>query len=154
MTLTSRKTSRAALATLLSALTGVGQPAQYCYAYPPRKWEGSPIIYISSTSSQRLRRGIGQTKAFNTFGFDIVVGIAAANLTDAAYTPDVTEGLLDDMEAAISNIVITNPTNAAWAHLTLDEGQPTQIVRLTSDQTGTLPYDIEIISVEVEVYDT
>lgn len=153
MTATSRKTSRQALGALLTtALVGVGKLAQAVYAYPPADIVESPVVFIRSAGTQTKRRGTGQTKGFNNFRAEIMVYVAAAN-DDAGWTPSVAADALDDIEAVIRDVILTNPTNAAWANMASDDSH-SQIVRLSAADTGGLPYDVEVIPVEFEIYDT
>lgn len=153
MTATSRKTARVALGTLLTnALVGTGKLAQAVYDHPPADIVESPVVFVRSSGTQTSRKGIGQTKGFLSFVMEIMVYVAAAN-DDSGWTPAAAANTLDDIEADIRNVILTNPTNAAWAHLKPGE-MPSQIVRLSASDTGGLPYDVEVIQVECNVYDT
>ena len=153
MTATSRKTARGALGTLLkTALEGTGKLAQVVYAYPPADITESPVVFVRSAGTASKRKGIGQTKGYNRFYFEIMVYVAAAN-NDSGWTPGVAADALDDIEAVVRDTVLANPTNAAWTNMVLAE-QPTEIVRLDAVSTGGLPYDVEVIGVEMEVYDS
>jgi hypothetical protein len=153
MTATSRKAARSALATLLNtALVGSGKPLQVAYGYPPADFVESPLLFIRSAGTITQRRGIGQTKGFNRFILEVVIYVAAAN-NDPGWTPAAAADALDDIEAGVREVILTNPTNAAWANLILAD-QVSEIYHLTADQAGGTPFDAEILRVEVEVYDT
>jgi hypothetical protein len=154
MSAASRKTSRKALGALLkSGLEGAGKLAQSVYDHPPAELTSSPVIFVRSARTKTKRRGIGQTKGFNTFRLEILACVVSAN-TDASWDGAAAADALDDLEAGIREIIQINPTNAAWANLKSPEDEETQITYLPGNVTGGLPYDVEIIPVEVEVYDT
>ena len=150
---TSRKTARKALAVLLtSALVGTGKPAQACYAYPPADFVESPMIFIRSAGTATQRKGIGQTKGFNRFFLEIMVYVLAANY-ETGWTQEAVADALDDIEAGVRDVLLTNPTNAAWTNLGIPD-QVSEVYHLSADQSGGVVFDAEIIRVEVEVYDT
>lgn len=152
MSATSRKTARAALATLLNAaLIGVSKPTQEVLAYPPTKITTSPLVFVRSAGTFPKRQGIGGTKGYNRFRFEIMVYVLAAET--AGPTPAQSADALDDIEAAIRDVLLANHTNTGvWASLDMPQDF-TNIFRLPGNDTGGKPYDVEIIPVEVEVYD-
>jgi hypothetical protein len=155
MSATSRKVSRIALAGLLStALIGVGKPTQEVLAYPPRKITKSPLVFLRSAGRARRRRGIGQTKLLNRFRLEIMIYVAAASAETEGPDPDESADALDDIEATVSDVLADNPSNAAWMLLNMLEEEMSNIYRLSAQDTGGKPYDVEIIPVEVEVYDS
>lgn len=154
MSATSRKVARKALATVLgTTLVGVGLPTQSVLAYPPRSITTSPVVFVRSSGTQVKRQGIGQRKGFNRFRFEIMVYVIAASTLDGGPDPETVADALDDIEAGVRDTIILNPTNAAWTQLETLE-QMTNIYRLPAIDTGGKPYDVEIIPVELEVYDT
>lgn len=149
---TSRKTARKALATLLTtALVGTGKPVQAVYAYPPADFVESPLIFIRSAGTVTQRNGIGQTKGYNRFRVEVVSYILAAN-NESGWTPDVVADAMDDIESGIREVLLTNPTNAAWNNMNMPD-QSSEILHLTSDQAGGSVFDVEIFKAEIEVYD-
>ena len=152
MIATSRKVSRKALAALLTAaLVGDDKLAQAVYAYPPASFTESPLLFIRSAGTATKRRGIGQTKAYNRFTLEIVTYIAAAN-SDPGWTPEASADVFDDIEAAVREVLIVNPTNPAWADLEIPD-QMTEVYHLSAEQAGGIPFDVEILKVEVKVND-
>jgi hypothetical protein len=154
MTASSRKTSRKALAGLLdTALSSYLSTGDHVTAYPPADFAASPKVFVRSAGTYSNRRGLGQTKGINKFKLEVMIYVAAAN-DDAGYTPETAADLLDDLEAACRATILANPSNAAWMAMRQIEGDKTEIIHLPGEATGGNPYDVEIIPVEVEVYDT
>jgi hypothetical protein len=153
LTFASRKTARAALGLILkNNLEGVGGLAQAVYDHAPADFATSPVVFVRSAPSLRKRVGIGQTKSINHCSLEILIYVlAGGDVTD--WKPEDSQDAFDDLEAAVSQLVVQNPTNAAWKSLTLRD-QPTEVFHLPAPDTGGFPYDVEIITVDVETHDT
>ncbi len=152
MTATSRKVSRKALGALLkTALEGVGKLAQAVYDHAPADFTQSPVVFVSSKGTNSKRQGMGQTQGYNKFRLEVYTYVAAAN-NDPGWTPDVAADALDDIEAVIREVILTNPNNAAWKNIRLFD-EFTEVIHLSAEQASGIPYDVEVITVEVEVYD-
>jgi hypothetical protein len=152
LTHTSRKVARKALGLLLkTALEGASGLAQKVYDHAPADFTTSPVVCVRSGPALRKRWGIGQTKSNTKFKLEVLIYVLAGGKA-AGWKPENAQDAFDDIEAAVSQIVITNPTNAAWASLTLAE-QETEVLHLPAPDTGGFPYDVEIITAEVQAYD-
>jgi len=151
---TSRKTARKALASLLdTALSSYLVSGDHVTAYPPADFTLSPKIFVRSAGTYSDRRGVGQQFGFNKFALEIWIYVSAAN-KDPGNTPEAVADLLDDIEAVVRKTILDNPKNAAWNAIRQPEGEKTEIVQLEGKATGGSPYDVEIMPVEVEIYDT
>jgi hypothetical protein len=93
----SRKDTRAAVATALSALSGFTSGA--VYAYPRRRFNASPVAVLLSASELNTFETRGSTAPdWNTYGFSVTLYIRADDGKESE-----AEDLLDDLRDAIGN---------------------------------------------------
>ncbi len=152
MTATSRKSARAKLAELLeTALVGAGKPTQQVAACPV-PITVSPLVFVRSAGSGADRQGIGGTSNFGKWQFEILIYVAAAT-NDSGISPEQAADALDDIEAAVRDVLIKNPqVQGYWQNLE-PYTERSQVVRLPKPDSGGRAYDVEIIPVEVQFYD-
>lgn len=106
MAIVNRKTSRAQLAVLLAAaLVGSGKPVQTVYAYQVGDFDAKgPVVAITSGGASRAQRAIAtrQDSAFR-LNVHVFVPYSATGWTEAN-----SEDALDDIEAIIAGVLVTN----------------------------------------------
>ena len=150
---TSRKTIRKAIgAALKTALEGTGKPAQAVYDHLPILFKASPVLCVASSGTKTTRKGIGGTTGFNLFRFQLMMFQVVPNTANGWNAADAQDAQ-DDLEMAVRDWVVDNPTNANWKHLRFvnGDGAFTEIIPV---KVGGEEYDLETIEIEVEVYDT
>jgi hypothetical protein len=154
----SRKAARKALGLLLQyALEGEGKLAQKVYDHLPDDFGGaSPVVCISSSGTAPGGRGIGGTGiAQSKFFFEVMVFTAAPE--GALWTDENAQDAQDDIEAVIRDVIRTNTVNDAWSILRFSgQDRSTQVgerSRMLPVKVGGMPYDLESIFVEAQVYD-
>lgn len=153
----SRKIARKALASLLAIpLVGTGLLVSTLYDHVPVTFKASPVVCIGSLATAPAGQGIGATgMAKEIFRFQILVFVAVGE--SDGYTSSNADDLLDDIEAIVRGVIRANPTNAAWNRLrwagqqsSTQAGQYTKIVPV---KVAGEKYNLEVITVEMEVYD-
>ena len=150
LTSTSRKEARKALAGLLSVLEGT--LAQKVYDHAPADFVTSPVVFVRSAPAQRQPMGVGGgTATHNRLRLEVGIYVAAGT-TETGWKTEDAQDASDDLEAACSQIIAANKVNAAWVNLALAD-QPTELLHLLPTEQGGYPYDVELITVEVETYD-
>jgi hypothetical protein len=117
-----------------------------------------PLLRLSALAQwvQDLPGVVGNTgPACGRFRFQIMVFVAVGE--SITYTDAMADDLLDDIEAIVRGVIRSNPTNAAWSILrfagqesTTQLGDTTRIVPV---KIAGKPYNLEIIQVDLEVYD-
>ena len=151
LTSTSRKEARKALGLLLKTALEGGLAVKV-YDHAPADFVTSPVVFVRSAPAQRQPMGVGGGSAtHNRLRLEVGIYVAAGS-TETGWKPAEAQDASDDLEAACSQIIAQNRTNAAWITLTLAD-QPTELLHLLPTEQGGYPYDVEIITVEVETYD-
>jgi hypothetical protein len=109
-----RKTVRKALAALItSGVTGL----QKVYDYRVGDFGGqSPVATVSSSGSQRERLTFAGSKATMAFQVDVF----ALYSDGGSWGEDDAEDAIDDIEAAIADVVDANQVTANWRALSLE----------------------------------
>ena len=139
-----RKVARAALASLLSnALTGAGGLVNGVYGYDFGGWQQeAPVVLVASAGTLRRRRiktGVSYTIYTNGFRFAVLVLVPDAH-TGNNWTEEMVEDRLDDIEAAIANVVGDNIRTANWDNLEFVE-EFSDVSRVVKEG---LPYKQEV----------
>ena len=154
---TSRNIARKALAALLqAALEWVGKLAVTVFDHVPPKFTASPVVCVGSLGTAPGGKGLGnQGTSKAVFRFQIMNFVAVGE--SDTYTAATADDLLDDIEAVVRGVVMANPSNAAWSIMRF-AGQQTSTQ--AGDRTRIVPvkvagqkYNLEVITVDIEVYD-
>ena len=164
MTNASRKTARKALAGILKTALQTdptvtpadGKLVVTVYDHIPPKFEESPVVCIGSVSTAPAGQGLGNTgPAKQTFRYQTLVFVAVGE--SSTYTASDADDLLDDIEASIRGLIRSNPVNDAWSIIRFagqqSKTQPGQPTRIVPVKVAGKKYNLEVISVDVEVYD-
>ncbi len=140
-----RKTIRKALTALLeTALVGAGKPAQAIYDYKASDFEGqSPVIVVSSGPSDRTKQA-QPTRANSLILLDIDVFTAYA---EANWTEENSEDAQDDLEKAISDVLLDNDTTNDWEQLQFNGASEVDF-----NVVGGKLYRQETIRVQIQVF--
>ena len=138
----SRATVRQALAALLTA--GV-TAAQRVYDHQAELLNGeSPVVCVTSASSERTRLTLGDTRGRAGFVVDVHLFVA---YKAAGWTPADAESMLDTLEQQVAAVVMHHPRTAQWNGLAYAE--PSQ-ARDTVTIGGTV-YLHEVVAVAAMV---
>jgi hypothetical protein len=154
----SRKIARKHLGSLLkTALEGTGKEAEKVYDHVPAKFTASPVVCVGSYYTAAGGRGMGASGvAKAVFRLAIMLFVAVAEGTN--YTAADAEDKLDDLEAGARGVVRANPAASGKWDIMRFAGQKTNTdpslpTRIVPVKVGGLPYNMETIYVDVEVYD-
>lgn len=142
---TNRKTVRKTLAALLeTALVGSGKPAQALYDYKASDFDGqSPVICVSSGPTNRAKQA--QTTRVSSFvDLDIDVFTVYA---EEDWTEENSEDKQDDLEKAISDVLMDNDSTDDWAQLSFNGDSELDFVPI-----GGKTYRRETIPVRIQLY--
>jgi hypothetical protein len=138
----SRATVRAALAALLT--TGVSA-AQRVYDHQAELLNGeSPVVCVTSASSERARMTLGDTRGRAGFVVDVHLFVA---YKATGWTPKQAEDMLDTLEQQVAAVVFANPRTTSWAGLAYAEPS---VARDTVTIGGTV-YLHEVVAVSAIV---
>lgn len=105
-----RKAYRKELASLANAaLVGVGKPVQVVYDHTPYSIKGqTPVVIVAPIGTNRKIGVVGTTSRVTAFNLNIYVYVAYAEVEDNTYTELQSADVLDDIEKAISDVLIDN----------------------------------------------
>lgn len=118
----SRKTVRDAFVALLAAkLVGTGLPAQAVYGYLPSNTQGQwPILVVRSAGSRR-RPGMRSHADFHDeFRLEVLILVHDAD-TSINWTDANVEDKLDQLEAALAEVVADNRITNDWFFLDFED---------------------------------
>lgn len=139
----SRKSVRKKIAEILAVTC---TQASEVVAYQPSQISVSPGVYVRSMSSDRPPLTV--RGKFTRFGFDILILVVHADKTATPpWTEDLAEDLLDDLESAVCDALISNRVVEGYWN-GLDYSAPSNLEHFTEDG---IAYLLEIIHVIAEV---
>ena len=115
MAAVNRKTVRLQFASLLStALTG-GSLAQAVLAYlPATLGNKSPVVAVAGAGTERERAHLGANTWLTWVYLQVVVFVLYSEDSSGTWTRALAETRLDDLEAAICDVVMANKTLAGY----------------------------------------
>lgn len=140
-----RTTVRRALATLLdTALVGSGKPAEALYRYMVSDFQGkSPVIVVSSAPTNRNKQAqVTRVHSFVDLDIDNYVLYSAEG-----WTEEQSEDALDELEKAVSDVLMDNDTTETWAQLSFKGDSDLDYVAV-----GGKMYRVETIHVRTQLY--
>jgi hypothetical protein len=139
----SRKIVRAKIAELLAVTC---TQASEVLAYQPSIIGPTPGVYVRSMSSDRPPLTV--RGKFTRFAFDILILVVHADRTATPpWTEDKAEDLLDDLEAAICEMLSTNRVVEGYWN-GLDYSAPSNVEHFTDEG---IAYLFELVHVTAEV---
>lgn len=132
---------------LRAAITGENGLAQEVRADAPNDLGGvSPLVLVTSGTISRKQHGMDGKRYAGKVVLDVLVFVARENAAEG-WTSEMVEDALDNIEAAIADVVAANRRTAYWTHIDYD-GNPTgapmpaaggymvETIRITADCTG------------------
>lgn len=142
---TNRKTPRKALAALLeAALVGIGKPAQALYDYKASDFDGqTPVIVVSSGPAERAKQA--QTTRVSSF-VDVDIDVFTM-YAEEGWSEEDSEDKQDDLEKAISDVLMDNDSTDDWAQLSFNGAS-----ELDFTAVGGKMYRRETIPVRIQLY--
>jgi hypothetical protein len=141
MSALNRRYSRAALTALLETALVNSSLCEAVYGYQPSDFGGkSPVATVSSAGSMRVKQTRGLDK--NEFYFNVHVFTLYSD--GSTWNEDDAENAIDNIEAAVSNVVSVNTKTNNWSNIEISERTITDSV-----EVGGIEYRREVIPVRV-----
>ncbi len=144
MAVVSRKTTRNALATLLTTATSGSVDAVYAYK-PPDFGQANKVIVVTSGPIERVITGFSICEVSKIMLY-VWVLVRYAD-PDTGWTRNNSEDAADDIEALVANAVLANQVTANWNQATYKGA-----TMLDDVVIGGVDFLRELIQVEVEVF--
>lgn len=140
-----RKQVRQAFATLLGALTGVGNPVQLVKNHFAKEFGGqSPVVLVTSAGSNRPQMTLEGSQPgyrLNVYVF-VLRGEAGTS-----YDEEAADDALDDIEAEIAEVIDLNQVTATWQAIDYEGWSRIDPVPIGGEQ-----YWVEQIPLKFEVF--